>query len=153
MKREMRRSERMLSDDIMMNIMNNELYGVLSTVDNEGIPYGVPLNFVYEDSIIYFHCAKNGHKLDNISSNANASFCVVTDTENVADKFTTKYKSVIAFGKIQEVAENKKIDALMLLIKKCSPDFMEKGQAYVEKGAHMTKVFALHVEHMSAKGH
>ena len=32
----------------------------------DGYAYGVPLNYVYVDNSIYFHCAKEGHKLDNI---------------------------------------------------------------------------------------
>lgn len=151
--KEMRRKERSLTNSTMIEIMNNALYGVLSTVDNNGFPYGVPLNFVYQDSSIYFHCTKEGHKLDNIAENANVSFCVVDDVETIADKFTTKYKSVIAFGKAQEISGEKKKEALVMLIKKFSSDYMEKGMQYIEKGTDKLKVFEIKVENMNAKGH
>ena len=40
-------------------------------------PYAVPLSYVFHDQCIYFHCATEGHKLDNIRANPAVSFCVV----------------------------------------------------------------------------
>ncbi|NLB53024.1 MAG: hypothetical protein GX808_08820 [Syntrophomonadaceae bacterium] len=44
-------------------------YGVLSSVSENGYAYGVPLNYVYFDNSIYFHCAAEGRKLDDIKKN------------------------------------------------------------------------------------
>ena len=49
-------------------------YGVLSTVGEDGYPYAVPVNYAYINGNIYFHCAREGHKLDNISFNNKVSF-------------------------------------------------------------------------------
>ena len=63
----MRRSERELSFEQAVEIMNSGSWGVLSTVGADGYPYGVPVNYAYDDGKIYFHCAKNsGHKQENL---------------------------------------------------------------------------------------
>ena len=40
--------------------------GRLATVDAEGYPYITPVNFVFHDGCVYFHCAPEGEKLDNL---------------------------------------------------------------------------------------
>jgi nitroimidazol reductase NimA-like FMN-containing flavoprotein (pyridoxamine 5'-phosphate oxidase superfamily) len=47
-------------------------YGVLSTVGEDGQPYGMPLNYVYKNDVICFHCARVGPKIeiDHISGKA-----------------------------------------------------------------------------------
>jgi len=150
--KEMRRSDKMLSNEEMLNIMETAEYGILSTIGEDGFPYGVPLNFVYKDNNIYFHGAKTGHKLDNMEYNSKVSFCVVTDVELIPDDFNTKFKSVIAFGEVEEVSEENKNEVLLLFIEKFSKDFLKSGIEYVKKSGSSAKIFSINVEHMTAKG-
>lgn len=55
----MRRSNRQMSDTDAKEVLHNGEYGVLSTIDSDGCPYGVPLNFAFDGERIYFHCAKD----------------------------------------------------------------------------------------------
>ena len=59
----------------------------------------VPINFVYADDKIYFHGAKNGHKIDAINKCNKVSLCVVDKDDIVEEELTTYIKSVILFGK------------------------------------------------------
>ena len=70
MYREIRRKDRILSEEEMFRILEEAPYGVLSTVGEDGIPYGVPISFVYKEGAIFFHAAVEGHKLDNIKANS-----------------------------------------------------------------------------------
>ena len=63
---DIRRSDRAQSESTAVEILKKGSYGVLSTVGADGYPYGVPVNYVYDDVKIYFHCAKSGHKLDAV---------------------------------------------------------------------------------------
>ena len=95
----MRRSERELSFEQAVEILRNGSWGVLSTIGADGYPYGVPVNYAYDDGKIYFHCAKNsGHKQENLIFSGKVSFSVVTESEVDAEHLTTKYRSAIAFG-------------------------------------------------------
>ena len=73
----MRRSDKALPNDALVKILQEGEYGVLSTVSADGQPYGVPLNYALQNNNLYFHCALDGHKLDNLLANEKVSFCVV----------------------------------------------------------------------------
>ena len=60
----MRRKDRAITEEEAMNLLNKSEYGVLSTVDENGEPYGVPMNFCIIEHFIYFHCAVEGQKIN-----------------------------------------------------------------------------------------
>lgn len=149
--REMRRKDRQVFDDMIMEILDKGEYGVLSVTGENGYPYGVPVNYVFHDNTIYFHCAKTGHKLEAIDRNEKVSFCVVTDTELIPEEFTTNYKSVIAFGTASVIDGAEKKKALMMLIEKYSPGFIEKGRDYVEREQSGTAIVGITIKHITGK--
>lgn len=151
--REIRRKDKVLEEELMLELLKNAEYGVLSTVGDDGYPYGVPLNYVYKDNSIYFHCALEGHKLDNINFNHKASFCVVSDVKLLPSKFNTEFKSVICFGQIKEVAESEKHDIFMAIIEKFSKDFIPEGKAYATASGSKAKIYKLEIQHMTGKAH
>ncbi len=71
---EMRRKDRELKNDEAIEILKNNTYGVLSTISENGYPYGAPISYIFFNNSIYFHSAIKGHKLDNISNNNRVSF-------------------------------------------------------------------------------
>ena len=147
----MRRQDKELGSDEAINLLTDCEYGVLSTIGSDGQPYGVPLNYAYKDNCIYFHCALTGHKIDNIDNNPRVSFCAVGNTKVLPSEFSTNYVSAVAFGVASEVQGSERYDALVLLLEKFSPDFMEEGKKYIEKLDNVTKVFKIEVEHISGK--
>ena len=71
----------------------------------------------------YTSCAKGGHKLDAIQRSSKASFCVIDQDQIVPEKYTTYFRSVIAFGQIRIIEDEKeKLAAIEKLAKKYSPD-------------------------------
>jgi uncharacterized protein len=147
----MRRNRRAIHSEEAYQILQRGEYGVLSTVDDAGMPYGVPLNYCVLDSRVYFHCAKEGHKITNLESNANASFCVVGATELLPEKFSTKYESVIVFGVVREVRDEEKQTALEALVKKYSPGFYADGLAYIGRATEQTRVFCISIDRITGK--
>ena len=59
-----RRKDRALDASAAKRLLAHGEYGILSTVDADGQPCGVPLNYVYRNDAIYFHCAHAGHKIE-----------------------------------------------------------------------------------------
>ncbi|MEQ8197892.1 MAG: pyridoxamine 5'-phosphate oxidase family protein, partial [Clostridiaceae bacterium] len=88
---------------------------------------------------------------DNILINNKVSFCVVGRTCNMPDKFSTKYESVIVFGRAAEVFDDEKNTALLELLNKYSPEYIEKGKEYIKNAGNLTKVIKISIEHMSGK--
>ena len=105
--REMRRKNQKLSNEKCKEILNTQWRGVLSLLGENDYPYGVPMNFYYDekDNAIYFHCAKQGHKLDAINKHPKCSFTVFDKGFKKENDWSLNISSVIVFGKI-EVVEN-----------------------------------------------
>jgi nitroimidazol reductase NimA-like FMN-containing flavoprotein (pyridoxamine 5'-phosphate oxidase superfamily) len=149
----MRQKARQLSSDEALAILNNAEYGVLATADAEGQPYGVPLSFIVKNGHIYFHCALEGHKVDNLNLNPRASFTVVGRTKPVFDKnFTTYYESVIVFGNVEKVEDDElKYSILYELSARYLPEHMEGAEPMIRNSMPITAVYALSMDVITAK--
>lgn len=149
--REMRRKDRAIDNKEVAAILESGEYGILSTMGSNGYAYGIPLSYAYSNGSIYFHCAPEGQKLDNIMHNDKVSFCVVGATEVIPEDFATNYESVIVFGRASEVNDDEKQEALVAIIKKYSSEFMDKGRKYIEASSQKAKVIKIEIEHMTGK--
>ena len=152
MERKMRRQDRLATAEETTEILNEALYGILSTADNKNMPYGVPLSYVYVNGYIYFHCAKEGRKLDNMAQNSHVCFTAVSKAETLADKFSVNFKSAIVEGKAEKVEdENERIAAFTEIIKKYSSGFIKEGMEYIAKGASAALIYKIVPESISGK--
>ena len=102
--REMRRFRQQISEKECAEILHRATSGVLGVFGDDGYPYTVPISFVYEEGgsglgTIGFHCAKVGHKIDAIRRNEKVSFTVIDRDEVMPKERTTKFCSVIVFGR------------------------------------------------------
>lgn len=147
----MRRKDREISPEEAIEILEVAEYGVLSTVDKDGQPYGVPLSYVYKDHAIYFHCAVAGQKLDNITDNAKVSFSVVGRTTVLPESFGTLYESVLVFGIAREVHDAERHQALVWLLEKYCSEFINRGLEYIELKDKATKVIKVEIRQISGK--
>lgn len=85
-------------------------------------PYIVPVSFGMEitdgNPVIYFHCAKQGLKTELLAKNAN--ICVEADTfwgvQKTDHGITTRYESIIGFGKCEEVESQVEITRGLTLL-------------------------------------
>ena len=117
-------------------------------------PYIVPLSFGYEVKdgklFIYFHCAKEGKKIDLISNNNKV--CVEADILNGYKKtergVTADYESIIAYGKAQEVFDGEAIRGLELLLAHCGIDGYSPEKCWLTK---MVAVYKISVDEITAK--
>lgn len=150
--RKMRRAERELPERQAKEILQNGSYGVLALASDGGYPYAVPLNYVFDGEKIYFHCAAQGHKIDAVARDNKCSFCVVENGGIIESRFTTKYRSVIAFGKIREETDGaQKEHALRLMMHSLTPHISAD-----ERDAEMTHcagvcILTMDIEHISGK--
>lgn len=147
----MRRKDKAMPEEEMISLLQDGEYGVLSTADGHGQPYGVPLNYVMLNNCIYFHCALDGHKLDNLAANPRVSFCIVGRTNVLPAEFSTEFESVIIFGRASVIDGEERYRALNGLLEKYSPDFLAEGSAYIEKFDSQTRVVRVKIETMTGK--
>lgn len=148
----MRRSAQQLSDAECIEILKSGKDGVLAVSGDDSYPYAVPLNYIYLNDCIYFHCAKCGHKLDAIKSNSKVSFCVVSENEILQPKFTTLYKSVIVFGRAEIVTDEKEIySSAYALAEKYCPDFTDHIDSEIQQYRDNLCIVRIRAENITGK--
>ena len=127
--RKMRRFKQQISDEECIRVLKEQPRGVLSMLGDDGYPYGIPLNHLYmEDGHIYFHGAKEGHKIDAISGCDKVSYCVYDQGYRKEGEWALNINSVVVFGRIRIVEdEEKKKEICIKLLRKFSDD-----EAYIE---------------------
>lgn len=150
--REMRRSKQLLNTDYAISMLDKATSGVLAVHGDDGYPYAVPLSYVYHDGSIYFHSAKEGHKLDAIKNNDKVSFCVILLDNPVGEGFTTYFMSVIAFGRarIIEDAEEKQ-KTIEILSDRYFPDIKEASLEEIKQSNERFLMIEMKIEHITGK--
>lgn len=150
--REMRRRERQGTEADANRILQTASYGVMAVAGDDGYPYAVPLNYVYTDGKIYFHCAKTGHKMDAICRMDKVSFCAVAHEAVIPAAYTTHYESAVAFGRariVEEAAERNRIARLLAERYACGTP--EQTEAEIERFSNALCIVEITIEHVSAK--
>ncbi|AIQ11247.1 pyridoxamine 5'-phosphate oxidase family protein [Paenibacillus durus] len=143
--------EKQLTHEEAIEILAGSQMGLLATADKDGQPYGTPINYIYSDNSIYFHCALEGHKLNNIAENTRVCFTVIGKSEVVAKSFTSHYESVIVFGKAVVVVGLKKLHVMRKFVEKYSPDYLAQGDKVIEMFIDKCHVVQIVISHVAGK--
>lgn len=150
--RKMRRFRQQLTESECDAILSIGTSGTLALLGDNGYPYAVPISYVYVDGKLYFHSAKTGHKIDAIRQYEKASFCVIAADDVHPAEFTTYFRSVIAFGKIQIIgSEDERMYAASLLGDRYNPGDEAGLQKELEKGLSHMVILRLDIEHLTGK--
>ena len=150
--REMRRKKQRLTENECLAILDEATSGVLSLLGDDGFPYGVPISFARVGSTLVFHSAPEGHKVDAIRACPKASFAVIAQDDVVPSEYTTRYRSVIAFGRVHIVEErDEKLALLRALGNRYWPCHDDELEAEIVPRFDHMHVLALDIEHLSGK--
>ncbi|MDR1239137.1 MAG: pyridoxamine 5'-phosphate oxidase family protein [Treponema sp.] len=150
--RKMRRADRERSRDFAEGVVDRCRYAVLATVSDDESPYGVPLSIVRDGERIYFHCARGGHKIDNLKRRNRVCLVCVGNVEEPPDHFTVVYESAIVFGIAEEVLDDaEKVRALRLLCERHTPDNMAAFDDEMAREYPATAVWKIYIEEISGK--
>jgi nitroimidazol reductase NimA-like FMN-containing flavoprotein (pyridoxamine 5'-phosphate oxidase superfamily) len=132
--------------------MDKAPFGIMATVDCDGIPYAVPLNFVRDGDILYFHGAMEGHKIDNLKERPDVCITFIGNVSFPEKHFTTVFESVILYVKAEEVTEDKeKTYGLNLIFERFIPKNMDAFNCEIDKQLKVTSVWKIKIEAISGK--
>ena len=150
--REMRRFKQLLPQETAVEILNRNTSGILALNGDDDYPYAVPMSYVYADGKLYFHSAKAGHKIDAIKRSEKVSFCVIDQDQIVPEKYTTLFRSVIAFGRAQLVEELEEIRRVVTMLAiKYSSDFQDGIPKEIDSSIKNMTIIEMTIDHMTAK--
>lgn len=149
--RDMRRFKQQLSAKECEQILREGKRGVLALSGDEGYPYAVPMDYVYDSGCLYFHSALQGHKIDAIHACDKASFNVLSEPQAADDGWSYFFDSVTLFGRVRVITdEAQRTDKLRLLGNKYFPS-EEMTESDIQKNAARCAVLELKIEHMTGK--
>ena len=150
--RQMRRKRQQLSQEESIVILQKATAGTLALLGDDGYPYAVPISYVYNEGKLYFHSALNGHKVDAIRKYDKASFCVIEKDDVQPEKYTTFFRSVIAFGRIHIVEDEKeKLEIVRMLGNRYNPNQDDALQKEIESGLSRLLAIRFDIEHLTGK--
>ena len=120
------------SKEKIKEFLDKEHVGRIASIDENGYPQIIPMNFVFLDDVIYMHSHTRGEKLENVTRNEKVGFEVDRELEFLPSYFEdpkdasladTLYISVVIKGKGEIVKDNdEKTNALNGLMKKYQPE-------------------------------
>ena len=120
------------SKEKIKEFLDQEHVGRIASIDENGFPQIIPMNFVFLNDAIYMHSHTKGEKLDNIRRNEKVGFEVDRELEFLPSYFEdpkdasladTLYISVVVKGTGSIVEDrNEKTLALNGLMKKYQPE-------------------------------
>lgn len=153
MLRDLVRKNKQITEAECVELLTNETRGVLSVNGDDGYPYAMPMNHFYnaEDGCIYFHCGKEGHRVDSLKKSDKVSFCVCEQGHREDGDWAYNVRSVIVFGKIEIIDD---IDEVTRIARELCYKFT-RDEAYIQNEirqyAKTTLLLKLIPEHICGK--
>lgn len=123
-------------------------------VDTENTPYVIPMNFGYQDGVIYLHSGPEGRAINILNRNNQVCITFSIDHElvfqhpKVACSYRMKAKSVICYGKVNFIEElDDKRKALDIIMR----HYSGREFQYSEPAVKNVKIWEVPLDRVSAK--
>ena len=151
--RPMRRFRQQLTDAQCAEVLRTAPRGVLAVAGDDGYPYALPMDFYLDEESgrLYFHCAREGHKLDAVRRCDKVSFCVMDEGFRREGEWALNIQSVIVFGRLRIVEDRAKaLDMVRRLGLKYYPN-AEDVEKEMQQAADRVLCLELTPEHITGK--
>jgi len=152
----MRLTEREITDGAqILEVLREGRYAVISMCrDNE--PYVVTMNYGYDRdrNALYFHCAREGLKIDFITENPTVCGTVIEDRGYLQGECAHAYRTVVFWGKmhvVEELDEKKHGLLTMLDHLEDDPDQVRRTTLKDDKAYERVCILRLDIRDISAK--
>ncbi|MDE6759037.1 MAG: pyridoxamine 5'-phosphate oxidase family protein [Clostridia bacterium] len=148
----MRRKDREMTKEFALQVVDKCEWATLAMVTSENTPYCIPISIARIGDFIYFHCAKDGSKIDCMNYCDDVCLSCVGDTQRLDDEFSTKYESAVIFGKaIQVTDDDEKIIALRALCERHTPLNMQNFDEAIKKSLWRTDIWKVSINNVTGK--
>lgn len=99
MRKPMRKADCQVDREGAMKILEQCEYLSIAMLNEDGSPYNVVVNSIYDQGKIYFHSANEGQKLDCIRHDPRVCITGFSGATTDSPNATTRYASVVVYGK------------------------------------------------------
>ena len=151
--RPIRRVKREIDIELAKELLKNERRGVIAVNGDDGYPYAVPINYLYDEETnkIYFHGAKAGHKIDSIKASDKVCFTVYGNETVKEEEWAPYVQSTVVFGRCHLIEDSEKASKI---IKKFALKYYPSEELVDEeiaKDGKAAQMFEIEIEHLSGK--
>lgn len=122
--------------------------------DEQGVPYVLPMNFGYEEEVIYLHSAQEGRSISILEKNPQVciTFCteprLVWQDKEVACSYRMRAESVICHGNVSfEEEYDEKVKALDIIMQQYS----DRVFSYSAPAVKNVKIWKVPIDKVTAK--
>lgn len=170
----MRRKDREMDREFGLNIIDSSDYGILSMIDEENEPYGIPLSMVRDGNTLYFHSGRDGKKVKSLVENPSVSVSFVGETnipeihteeelesmnsdpskasKYIGGVFTTEFESAIVKGSVKLIEDKEeKVKGMKLICEKYTPTKMKYFDAAIKSSIGATNIYSIEIVEITAK--
>lgn len=126
----------------------------VSMVDENNLPYVLPFNFGYINGVIFLHSSQKGLKIDILRKNPSVCIAFSTDhqlrhqSESVACSYSMKYRSVLAFGKVEFIDD---MDQKVEFMNQVMSHYTDKEFTYNAPSLREVCTYKVNIEKFTAK--
>lgn len=147
----MRRKDRETTREEAWHIFDQSSYSVVSMIAG-GKPYATALSVARIAETLYFHCARDGEKVQALRENPQICLHAVAHMSNYAETFTVHYASCTIKGIAEEVQEEKeKHDALLAICNAFALENMGMAEQEISKTGKASSVWKITVSEITGK--
>lgn len=104
------------------SIIRESTYCTVGMIDENGLPYVLPMNFGYADQTLYLHCGSKGKKINAFRKNKQicVNFCTNTELHyrdiKIACSYSMKYRSAMLYGSIEFIEDLEEKEQILRII-------------------------------------
>ena len=153
--RPIRRKKREISQELAEALLQASRRGVLAVNGDDGYPYAVPINFLYDkdSNRIYFHGAKAGHKFDSIKACDKVCFTVYGNetVKNKDEEWAPFMQSVVIFGRCHLLDAGPETNEILKRLARKYYPTEELIDAIMASEGRAVQMFEIEIEHLSGK--
>jgi len=153
MAKNMRRKDREKPRAFALAVVDKCPYAVMATVNPDGTPYCIPLSIAREAAWLYFHSARDGHKIENLMFQNRVCITCVGEQKAIPGEFALEYESAVINGTAFEIMDrDEKINALALISRRYTPESMPSFDEAIKRELSQVSVWKIRIEEISGKG-
>ncbi|MBQ8345805.1 MAG: pyridoxamine 5'-phosphate oxidase family protein [Clostridia bacterium] len=151
--RELIRIQKKLERQACVELLRRETRGVLSVCGDGGYPYGMPMNHFYceADGCLYFHCGREGHRIDALRRCDKVSFCVYEEGRPIEGHWALTVRSVIVFGRMEIIDDPERVAQIATALSRKFTSDEQYIQREIELYGKDTLLLKLTPEHLCGK--
>ena len=151
--RAIRKKKREIPHEAAEALLRASRRGVLAVNGDGGYPYAIPINYVYDEAAqkIYFHGAKEGHKVDALRACDKVCFTVYGNETVKEEAWAPFLQSAVVFGRCRLVEPGERA---MTLLKKLAMKYYPEerlADSEIARAGSFAQIFEIEIEHLSGK--